>query len=302
MKNLFREFNEREIQKFNVSLTFSIMRKFIDLLGVLGIIFAISYSYINNVSIGETVAIVVGIILLVQLFLLPGYIAQYKTSPRTTAIFVTGIILWLLPITWPIALIWACAEPYCDSPVKPIEKDKYKIFQILSSSIIVLASIIFYFSVCHSEVHAAHLQKLEISKVEKAVSTYHKELAHENAKEMKISKKCAENYTITQRQGEYTEGDLSGCSEKENKTIKEYLKNLEKESEQQEYAIDDESLPKWTDSGMPKSLVLKDVSILCFEKSNSSDNSQCSEKELKTIQEFYKNNEERDWEYEYFQY
>lgn len=302
MKNLFREFNEREIQKFNVSLTFSIMRKFIDLLGVLGIIFAISYSYINNVSVGETVAIVIGIILLVQLFLLPGYIAQYKTSPRTTAIFVTGIILWLLPITWPIALIWACAEPYCDRPVKPIEKDKYKNFQILSSSIIVLASIIFYFSVCHSGVHAAHLQKLEISKVEKAVSTYHKELANENAKEMKISRKCAEDYTITKRQGEYTEGDFSGCSEKENKTIKEYLKNLERESEQQEYAIDDESLAKWTDSGMPKSLVLKDVSILCFEKSNSGDNSKCSEKELKTIQDFYKNNEELDWEYEYFQY
>lgn len=53
---------------------------------------------------------------------------------------------------------------------------------------------------------------------------------------------------------------------------------------------------------MPKSLVLKDVPIMCFEKANMRDNSKCTEKQLNTIKEFYKNNHELDWEKEYFEY
>ena len=39
MKNYFYEYNKRNIQKFNVSITFSIMQEILKLIAVLGIIF-----------------------------------------------------------------------------------------------------------------------------------------------------------------------------------------------------------------------------------------------------------------------
>ena len=302
MKNLFNDCIEREVQKFNVSVTFSVMRKVIDLLGVIGVIFAISYSYVSDIDFGIMLAMVLGVILLVQLLLLPGYIAQHKTSPRTTGIFVLSIIIWLIPITWPAALVWACAEPYCNQEVKPVEKKKFITFQIISTIIIALVSILFYFAVCHENICETRKIKAEKSKIEKAVNVYHKEHYKEMAKQYGVSEKCYADYQkIIELEGEVAENNYP-CSPKENQQIKSYLKRMQDEASNREYALDDVPEPLWTNGGMPKSLVLKDVPIMCFEKANLGDNSKCTEKQLNTIKEFYKNNHELDWEKEYFEY
>ena len=53
---------------------------------------------------------------------------------------------------------------------------------------------------------------------------------------------------------------------------------------------------------MPKSLVLKDVPIMCFEKANWGDNSSCTKKQLNTIKQFFEENKNINWESEYFEY
>ncbi len=295
MKNYFEEFNDREIQKFNVSLTFSIMRKFIDLLGVLGIIFAVSFSYINDMDFICMLAMVLGIILLVQLFLLPGYIAQHKTSPRTTAIFVLGIIIWLIPITWPAALVWACAEPSYEREVKPIQKEKYLIFQIISITAIILISIFFYFGVCHSAIQEKYKANAETSKIEHAVKTYYTAKSKLFAQKMNVSNKCAKSYISALRYEGYIDENNTECSNKEIQSIKEsYKKQIKTSNGYIE--------PVFSNNGMPKSLVLEGVPILCFEKANLNNNDSCSKKQLETIKKYFAENKNINWEYEYFEY
>ncbi len=60
--------------------------------------------------------------------------------------------------------------------------------------------------------------------------------------------------------------------------------------------------PNYSNSGMPKSLVLKGVSIICFEWANMGDKSRCTSKELNTIEKFFKENTNIDWGSEYFNY
>ncbi len=134
-------------------------------------------------------------------------------------------------------------------------------------------------------------------KIKKAVEIYHKEHYKEMAKQYGVSEKCYADYQKTiELEGEVTD-DNHPCSPEEQQSIKSYLTSLEKE-----YYIDDTPEPVYGNDGMPKSLVLQDVPIMCFEKANLGDNSKCTKKQLNTIKEYYRNNHEIDWEKEYFEY
>lgn len=137
--------------------------------------------------------------------------------------------------------------------------------------------------------------------IKKAVDVYHKDLEIETAKEMGISYKCYKKYSELFLQVDDWK-DALVCSDKENQAIKDYVKRDEVEGFNNEYALNDVPEPIWTQNSMPKSLVLKGVSIMCFEKANMHDNSKCTQEQLDTIKEFYKNNQELDWEKEYFEY
>ncbi len=293
MKNYFYEYNKRNIQKFNVSITFSIMQEILKLIAVLGIIFVACDAYINDKGVSYGIVAILCVILLFKLLLLPGYIAQYKTSPRTTAIFVLGIIVWLLPITWPAALVWACAEPNYDREIEPIDNHKYVIFKIISIVIIALSSLFFYFGLFHSNVKEIYKAKAEVKKIENAVNIYHKEQIKDTAKRFGVSQKCAEDYTNVLKIEGYIEGDLLACTDNENKAIKKYFHDLS-----------NQNIPNilYSNNGMPKSLVLKDVPIMCFEKANWGDNSSCTKKQLNTIKQFFEENKNINWESEYFEY
>ncbi len=293
MKNYFYEYNKRNIQKFNVSITFSIMQEILKLIAVLGIIFVACDAYINDKGVSYGIVAILCVILLFKLLLLPGYIAQYKTSPRTTAIFVLGIIVWLLPITWPAALVWACAEPNYDREIEPIDNHKYVIFKIISIVIIALSSLFFYFGLFHSNVKEIYKAKAEVKKIENAVNIYHKEQIKDTAKRFGVSQKCAEDYTNVLKIEGYIEGDLLACTDNENKAIKKYFHDLS-----------NQNIPNilYSNNGMPKSLVLKDVPIMCFEKANWGDNSSCTKKQLNTIKQFFAENKNINWESEYFEY
>lgn len=293
MKNYFYEYNKRNIQKFNVSITFSIMQEILKLIAVLGIIFVACDAYINDKGVSYGIVAILCVILLFKLLLLPGYIAQYKTSPRTTAIFVLGIIVWLLPITWPAALVWACAEPNYDREIEPIDNNKYVIFKIISIVIIALSSLFFYFGLFHSNVKEIYKAKAEVKKIENAVNIYHKEQIKDTAKRFGVSQKCAEDYTNVLKIEGYIEGDLLACTDNENKAIKKYFHDLS-----------NQNIPNilYSNNGMPKSLVLKDVHIMCFEKANWGDNSSCTKKQLNTIKQFFEENKNINWESEYFEY
>ena len=140
----------------------------------------------------------------------------------------------------------------------------------------------------------------EKSIITKAINEYKKEIIKESAKAMGVSIKCAKDYEdILQAEGTLTPETLP-CSEKENQAIKESWKKSEAEAANSGYGLDNE--PIYGNSGMPKSLVLQGVPIMCFEKANMRDNSKCSSKQLKTIQEFFDKNKNIDWSKEYFNY
>ncbi len=137
--------------------------------------------------------------------------------------------------------------------------------------------------------------------VKKAVEIYHKEKNKEMAKDMGISPECYKKYSEVFKQVDDWK-DALVCSDKENQAIKDYIKRDEVEGYNNEYALDDIPEPLWTNNTMPKSLVLKGVPIMCFEKANLGDNSKCTEKQLNIIKEFYKNKQELDFGKEYFEY
>lgn len=59
---------------------------------------------------------------------------------------------------------------------------------------------------------------------------------------------------------------------------------------------------RYGNAGMPKSLVLKGVPILCFEWANLGDESKCTPKHLNTINVFFQESKNLDWNKEYFNY
>lgn len=137
-------------------------------------------------------------------------------------------------------------------------------------------------------------------KIKKAVEVYHKEQVKENAEKFGVSKKCAEDYLNVLKYEGFVEGDVAKCSAKENQAIKNYWQK--EEASNREYALDDVPEPIWTNGNMPKSLVLQGVPIMCFEKANLGDNSNCTHKQLETIKKYYSTNNYNDSESEYFEY
>lgn len=58
--------------------------------------------------------------------------------------------------------------------------------------------------------------------------------------------------------------------------------------------IDDIPEPVYTQDCFPRTLLNQGVTKECFEGANFRDNSKCSEKELKLIQDYYKKGQEND--------
>lgn len=143
--------------------------------------------------------------------------------------------------------------------------------------------------------------KDESSIIQNAVKKYNKEQIAENAKKFGVSKKCAEDYLNVLKFEGVAEGDFLQCTKDENIAIKNYWKKEAQKASDQEYTMDYIE-PLYTNNGMPKSLVLKDVPIMCFEKANLGDNSSCTKKQLNTIKQFFEENKNINWESEYFEY
>lgn len=59
---------------------------------------------------------------------------------------------------------------------------------------------------------------------------------------------------------------------------------------------------RFGNAGMPKTLVLKGVPIICFEWANMGDNSKCTNAQIDTIKIFFKNFKNSNWDNEYFDY
>lgn len=138
--------------------------------------------------------------------------------------------------------------------------------------------------------------------IQTAVNEYKKEKHKEEAQRYGVSVSCYEKFRpIYMQKGDKISLEEIPCSKKEGQSIKNQLRKDEEEFNNREYALDDIEVV-YGNAGMPKSLVLKGVPIICFEHANIGDNSKCTPKQLDTIKEFYKNNQELDWEKEYFEY
>lgn len=138
--------------------------------------------------------------------------------------------------------------------------------------------------------------------IQTAVNEYKKEKHKEEAQRYGVSVSCYEKFRpIYMQKGDKISLEEIPCSKKEGQSIKNQLRKDEEEFNNREYALDDIEVV-YGNAGMPKSLVLKGVPIICFEHVNIGDNSKCTPKQLDTIKEFYKNNQELDWEKEYFEY
>lgn len=138
--------------------------------------------------------------------------------------------------------------------------------------------------------------------IQTAVNEYKKEKHKEEAQRYGVSVSCYEKFRpIYMQKGDKISLEEIPCSKKEGQSIKNQLRKEEEEFNNREYALDDIEVV-YGNAGMPKSLVLKGVPIICFEHANIRDNSKCTPKQLDTIKEFYKNNQELDWEKEYFEY
>ena len=160
---------------------------------------------------------------------------------------------------------------------------------ILFSIILSIALIVSCVVLATTNTYVSDSSMDENAIIQRAIEVYHKERNREEAKKYGVSERCYDNYqNILDYNGDGSMEDALYCSMKEKNSIKDYLRRQEEELSHRGYALDDE--PIWTNSGMPKSLVLKGVPIMCFEKANCGDNSQCTIKQLNTIKEFYKNN------------
>ena len=138
--------------------------------------------------------------------------------------------------------------------------------------------------------------------IQTAVNEYKKEKHKEEAQRYGVSVSCYEKFRpIYMQKGDKISLEEIPCSKKEGQSIKNQLRKEEEAFNRGETGLDDIQ-ERYGNAGMPKSLVLKGVPIICFEHANIGDNSKCTPKQLDTIKEFYKNNQELDWEKEYFEY
>lgn len=138
--------------------------------------------------------------------------------------------------------------------------------------------------------------------IQTAVNEYKKEKHKEEAQRYGVSVSCYEKFRpIYMQKGDKISLEEIPCSKKEGQSIKNQLRKEEEAFNRGETGLDDIQ-ERYGNAGMPKSLVLKGVPIICFEHANIGDDSKCTPKQLDTIKEFYKNNQELDWEKEYFEY
>ena len=105
-------------------------------------------------------------------------------------------------------------------------------------------------------------------------------------------------------------------SDKKDKTVKNETEIIKKAVEQYKkdkatagepnIKYEESGMPaeeaRYGNAGMPKSLVLKDVPIICFEWANLGDDSKCTKKQLNTIETFFEDNTDIDWSKEFFEY
>jgi len=147
----------------------------------------------------------------------------------------------------------------------------------------------------HSET-VNNVSNEEQIKLQKIVNEYKQETYIETSKEYSVSVACAESYI------QNWENPIK-CTNSEKGQIEVVRKKQEAEIEARGYALDDNE-PLYGNAGMPKSLALLGVPIMCFEKANMGDNSHCTKEQLTIIQAFFKNNpsDKIDWGKEYFEY
>ena len=133
--------------------------------------------------------------------------------------------------------------------------------------------------------------------IKNAITEYRKEKNKEEADKYGVSVACYKKFRpIYMQKGDDVTFDEIPCSQEENLSI---INQLSKELEENKggYALDDVEL-HYGNAGMPKSLVLQGVPIMCFEKANVGDNSKCTQKQLDTINKFFKKND-IDWNKEF---
>jgi len=121
-----------------------------------------------------------------------------------------------------------------------------------------------YQSLCTAE----EKQKMEESSIKKLAESFG------------ITLDCAKAWDNRVYRDNYIVFDMSKCSQKELQSIKKDM------SKQETYESEE---PLYT-KGMPPSLILKGIPIMCYKYANNGDNRRCSEKQLKIIQDFFKQN------------
>lgn len=137
--------------------------------------------------------------------------------------------------------------------------------------------------------------------IQTAVNEYKKEKHKEEAQRYGVSVSCYEKFRpIYMQKGDKISLEEIPCSKKEGQSIKNQLRKEEEAFNRGETGLDDIQ-ERYGNAGMPKSLVLKGVPIICFEHANIGDDSKCTPKQLDTINKFFEKND-IDWNKEYFDY
>lgn len=252
-------------------------------------------------------ALIIFLLLFLCLYFWPYFIATKKQKDEHLAIFIVCLVLPLFPLLgWIASLMWAISLPdYRSIEEKEQQKNaRNALWDFIAKNWVatllfsIIAALIITFGIVNEPWYKEN-QESQI--IERAIKKYQKEQIIERAKEFEVSKKCAEAYENTLKNEGVIEGDVNNCTQDENKKIKDYQKKLEEEYSKRGYYLD-ENEPRWGNAGMPKSLVLKGVSIMCFEKANMHDDNWCTKNQIETIDKFFKENPNINWQKESFNY
>lgn len=234
------------------------------------------------------ILILLSLILVTTIYFRPTTIATEKFSKYGWDVFWLNFLTGWTIIGWIVCEIWSTLL-VDETKEKDSEEIKNKKL-LLSASIVkyiiqagLIIAIIFQLFALASDGN-------EERKLSKALKTYEKTMA----KNMGISTKCYQDYTGILNAEGYIEENNMPCSDKENKSIKDYYDKQDKEYEEKYKGEIVE--PVFTQECMPRELVLKNVSINCFKRANFGDDSKCSAKQLKTIKEYFNSNQSSNTE------
>lgn len=168
---------------------------------------------------------------------------------------------------------WAWENKKWDNVIQ-FNKIQYKWACISNVLAAITLFIIIYISACVLNPYHFSLFDSDETKINKAIYVYKIARDKDRAKDYNISLKCYKD--IKDSFDNYNDSLVCTSEEK---------RNIFKEMNAVHY-LDD--APRWGNCGMPKPLVLQGVPIMCYEKANMGDNSMCSMKQLKTIENYYK--------------